>query len=161
MAAGRRTSVDTITGFLPWRFSQRPSLADVVVLPAPWRPSSSTTRGLGASFVRPPSVPAKSASSSSRTIFTTCCAGDRLRSTAWSIARSRTRSMNALTTLKLTSASSSARRISRSTSSTCDSVRRTSPLRAVKAFWIRELSESNIVYPDRTAAAAARADGAS
>ena len=52
--------------------------------------------------------------------------------------------MNALTTLKLTSASSSARRISRRTSSTCDSVSRTSPRRAVKAFWMRELSESNM-----------------
>ena len=63
----------------PAASATRPSLPDVVVLPAPCRPSSSTTRGFGASFVRPPSVPAKSASSSSRTIFTTCCAGDRLR----------------------------------------------------------------------------------
>ena len=78
MAAGRRTSVDTVTGCLPWRVSHIASLPEVVVLPEPWSPSSRITRGRGALSVRPPLVSPKSASSSSRTIFTTCCAGDRL-----------------------------------------------------------------------------------
>src|SRR5690349_15655181 len=51
--------------------------------------------------------------------------------------------MNALTTWKLTSASSSARRISRSADSMCSGVRRTSPRSEVKAPWIRVLSDSN------------------
>ena len=45
--------------------------------------------------------------------------------------------------LKLTSASSSASRISRSAVSTCSWVRRTSPRRDVKALWMRVLSDSN------------------
>ena len=35
IAAGRRTSVETISGCFPWRFSHCPSLPDVVVLPDP------------------------------------------------------------------------------------------------------------------------------
>ena len=72
IAAGRRTSVDTISGCRPCRISHFPSLPDVVVLPEPCRPSSSTTRGVGASFRRPPSASPNSASSSSRTILVTC-----------------------------------------------------------------------------------------
>src|SRR5688572_24322807 len=144
MAAGRRTSVDTVTGCLPCLVSHRASLPVVVVLPDPWRPRSRTTRGFGASGLRPPGVSPNSASSSSRTIFRTCCAGDRLLRTAWSMALSRTRSMNALTTWKLTSASSRARRISRSTPSTCSGVRRTSPRSVEKASWMRVLSDSNM-----------------
>ena len=34
-AAGRRTSVDTISGCFPWRVSHSPSFPDVVVLPEP------------------------------------------------------------------------------------------------------------------------------
>ena len=80
MAAGRRTSVETTTGWRPWRASIRASLPVVVVLPEPCRPSMRMTRGVrrGPPTGRPwrrRTAP----SSSSRTILTTCCAGDRLR----------------------------------------------------------------------------------
>src|SRR4030095_12279009 len=52
--------------------------------------------------------------------------------------------MNALTTLKLTSASSSASRISRSAVSTCSGVSRTSPRSDLKTSWMRVLSDSNM-----------------
>ena len=52
--------------------------------------------------------------------------------------------MNALTTLKLTSASSSASRISRSAVSTCSGVSRTSPRSDWKTSWMRVLSDSNM-----------------
>src|SRR5262245_2056030 len=52
--------------------------------------------------------------------------------------------MNALTTLKLTSASSSASRISRSAFSTCSGVSRTSPRSDLKTSWMRVLSDSNM-----------------
>ena len=45
MAAGRRTSVDTSSGWRPCRVSHVPSFPAVVVLPEPWRPSSRITRG--------------------------------------------------------------------------------------------------------------------
>ena len=83
-----------------------------------WRRSSSCPSPEGrasGSRADAPTTPAarpwrrrRAPSSSSRTILTTCWLGVRLLRTAWSIARSRTRSTNALTTLKLTSASSSA-----------------------------------------------------
>src|SRR4029453_15744403 len=79
---GPPPAVDTSNGFFPCRVSHFPSLADVVVLPDPWRPSSSTTRGVGASFRRPPSASPNSASISSRTILMTCWPGDRLLRTA-------------------------------------------------------------------------------
>ena len=91
-----------------------------------------------------PAGPRRARSSSSRTIFTTCCAGVRLRSTSWPTARSRTRSMKAFTTLKLTSASSNAIRISRSADSTADSDSRASPRKVRNTSWSRLLSESNI-----------------
>src|SRR4029450_9877641 len=79
-----------------------------------------------------------------RTILTTCWLGVRLLRTAWSIARSRTRSTKAETTLKLTSASSSAVRISRRAASTVSSVRRVSLLSDWKTSWRRVLSVSNM-----------------
>ena len=144
IAAGRRTSVETRIGCFPCFASHRPSFPDVVVLPDPCRPSRRMTRGCADDGGRPPALSPKSASISSRTIRTTCCAGVRLFRTSWSTALSRTRSMNALTTLKLTSASSSAIRISRSAASTVCSVRRTSPRSDRKTPWRRSLSESNI-----------------
>src|SRR5690349_9900647 len=57
--------------------------------------------------------------------------------------------MKALTTLKLTSASSSAMRISRSAASTVCSVRRASPRRERNTPCSRSLSESNMVYSRR------------
>src|SRR5688500_16993864 len=63
--------------------------------------------------VRPAAWPPISAVSSSLTILTTCWPGLSWRCTSTPSARSRTLAVNCLTTLKLTSASSSARRISR------------------------------------------------
>src|SRR5215831_9135954 len=103
------------------------------------------TRGRLVVACRPPSVLPKSASISSRTILTTCWAGDRLRSTSCPIARSRTRSTNALTTLKLTSASSRASRISRKAASTFSGVSRPSPRRDLKTSCRRVLRESNML----------------
>src|SRR5581483_6985938 len=83
------------------------------VLPEPWRPASRITVGgrpANASFESPLPI---AAVSSSWTIFTTCWPGVRLFSTSAPSARSRTRATKSLTTAKLTSASSSARRISR------------------------------------------------
>ena len=116
----------------------------VVVLPEPCSPSIKITRGRAVVSCSPPLASPNSASSSSRTILMTCCDGFRPFWTSTSIARSRTRSTNALTTLKLTSASSSARRISPSTLSTVASVRRVSPLSDWKTSWRRLLSASNI-----------------
>ena len=82
--------------------------------------------------------------------------GVRLRRTSWSIARSRTRSTNALTTLKLTSASSSASRISRSAASTWASVRRASPRSDLKTSCRRVLSDSNMRRSEWGANCAAR-----
>ena len=70
-----------------------------------------------------------SATSSSFTIFTTCCAGVRLSMTSEPSARSFTWATNSRTTLKLTSASSSARRISRMAASTSSAVSLPWPLR--------------------------------
>ncbi len=149
MAAGRRTSVDTSIGCRPCDVSHRASLADVVVLPDPCSPSIKTTRGVRGVGGNPPSASPKSASISSRTIRTTCCAGVRLRSTSSPTAFARTRSMNALTTRKFTSASSSASRISRSAASTVASVSRASPRRDLKTSCRRVLSDSNIVLCSR------------
>ena len=63
--------------------------------------------------VRPADWPPIRAVSSSLTILTTCWPGLSWRVTSTPSARSRTLEVNCLTTLKLTSASSSARRISR------------------------------------------------
>ena len=152
MAAGRRTSVDTSSACRPCRVSQRPSLPLVVVLPEPCRPSISTTRGRWSVGCSPPAASPNSASISSRTMRRTCWPGVRLRSTSWSSARSRTRSTNALTTLKLTSASSSARRISRSAVSTVASVRRPSPRIVRKTSCNRPLSASNMAVSSAPAA---------
>ncbi len=144
MAAGRRTSVDTMIGWRPSRVRRRASLALVVVLPEPCRPRSRMTRGDAEVGGKPPLASPNSASISSRTIATTCWAGVRLLRTSSPTARSRTRSINALTTLKLTSASSSAIRISRSAASTDCSVRRASPRIWRKTSWRRSLRESNM-----------------
>ena len=144
MAAGRRTSVETSSGCRPCLTSQRPSFPAVVVFPEPWSPSSRMTRGCACDGGSPPAVSPNSASISSRTIRTTCCAGVRLFSTSSSTARSRTRSMNALTTLKLTSASSSAIRISRSAASTVASVSRTSPRSERNTACRRSLRDSSM-----------------
>ena len=87
------------------------------------RPESDESR-LGAAH--------EAAVSSSSTILMTVCPGVRLLSTSWPTARSRTSATKSLTTLKLTSASSSARRISRMAASTSASESRPLPVRFLK-----------------------------
>ncbi len=54
MAAGRRTSVETTSGYRPCFASIRASLPVVVVLPEPCRPSMRMTFGSGPPVVSPP-----------------------------------------------------------------------------------------------------------
>ena len=89
------------------RASRRPSSC-----PSPGGRRAGSRSAASASTSRELPEPISSVSSS-WTIFTTCCAGVSLFSTSSPIARSRTRATKSLTTSKLTSASSSARRISR------------------------------------------------
>ena len=84
-----------------------------VVLPEPWSPAISTTVGGLEENASSRAAPPISSVSSSETIFTTCCPGLSLPTTSAPSARSLTASVKLLTTLKLTSASSSASRISR------------------------------------------------
>ena len=87
----------------------------------------------------------RSATSSSLTILTTCWPADRLSRTSWPMARSRTRAMKSLTTLKLTSASRSARRTSRIAASTSASLIRPRPVRLPRVLRRRSLRVSNMV----------------
>ena len=89
------------------------SFAAAVVLPEPWRPASRITVGRAAAKASRESPPPIIAVSSSWTIFTTCWPGVRLFVTSSPTARSFTRATKSFTTWRLTSASSSARRISR------------------------------------------------
>src|SRR5262245_14786726 len=82
-----------------------------------------TVGGWGAAESRWP-LPPSSSTSSSWTTLTTCWAGVSDLSTSWPTALSRTRSRKPRTTLKLTSASSSATRTSRSASWMLSSVSR-------------------------------------
>ena len=84
-----------------------------------------------------------SAVSSSWTIFTTCWPGVRLFVTSAPSARSRTRATKSFTTLKLTSASSSARRISRIAREIASSSSVPRPRRSPSAAWSRSESVSN------------------
>src|SRR5439155_13551025 len=124
--------------------SRSASFAAAVVFPEPCRPASRITVG-----GRPPNasceLPAPmSAVSSSWTIFTTCWPGVRLFATSAPSARSRTRATKSFTTLKLTSASSSARRISRMAREIASSSRRPRPRRSPRAAWSLSDSVSNI-----------------
>ena len=122
--------------------SHRPSFAAVVVLPEPCRPSSRMTRGRA-------SRPEAARVAEEREHLVADDPDDllRRRQAAQDLLvhrPSRTRSMNALTTLKLTSASSSAIRISRRAASTVASVSRASPRSERKTSWRRVLSDSNM-----------------
>src|SRR4051812_17481917 len=111
IAAGRCRSAATSPGLRPSLRRCSESFAAAVVLPEPWRPASRITACLGSTS---PEAPAPiSSASSSCTTFTTCWPGVRLFSTSSPSARSRTRATKSRTTCRLTSASSSARRISR------------------------------------------------
>ena len=145
IAAGRRTSVETTIGWRPCFASHFASLPVVVVLPEPCSPSIKITRGRADGFLQPAlRVAEQREQLIANDLDDLLRSGSRPFWTSSSIARSRTRSTNALTTLKLTSASSSARRISPSTLSTVASVRRVSPLSDWKTSWRRLLSASNI-----------------
>ena len=86
-----------------------------------------------------------SSTSSSWTIFTTCWPAVRLCRTSAPMAFSRTRATKSLTTLKLTSASSSARRTSRMAASTSASLIRPRPVRLPSVARRRSLRVSNTV----------------
>jgi hypothetical protein len=133
-----------MSGWRPLDLNQAASLAELVVLPEPWRPAISTTvGGFGAKtiwIVSPPRV----AISSSWTALTTCWAGLRAFESSRPTRSSRTRPMKFLTTLKLTSASRRASRISRRTSSTSSSERRPLPRSLVKMPSKRSERASNM-----------------
>ena len=146
-ALGRCRSAATSSGVWPWSLSHVPSLPARVVLPDPCRPASMTTVGgclASCSWrVCPPRMP----TSSSLTILTTCCAGLSAWLTSAPSARSRTEAMNALTTGSATSASSRARRMSRSVALTSCSVRRPLPRRFLKVAVRRSDREENTRKP--------------
>ena len=143
-AAGRYGSAATRSGRRPSLTTCRASLAVEVVLPEPWSPTMATTAGLPERWnVRSPAD--RRSTSSSLTIFTTCWPAVRLESTSAPIAFSRTRATKSLTTLKLTSASSSASRTSRIAASTSASVIRPRPVRVPSVFRSRSLRVSNMV----------------
>ena len=91
-------------------------------MPEPCRPAIRITVGPLEAIASSLPVPPISAASSSLTIFTTCWPGSRLFSTSAPRQRSFSVLVKDLTTLKLTSASSRARRISRIAASTSDSL---------------------------------------
>src|SRR5712691_11273506 len=95
----------------------------------------------------PTSLPPRSCCSSSRTTLVTCCAGENAVSTSSPTAFSRTRLVNSLTTLKWTSASRSATRISFSAFSMCHALRLASPRRVLKTRSILSCRLSNIRVP--------------
>ncbi len=124
-AAGRLTSSDAISAFLPcFSLISLPSLAVVVVLPEPCRPTIMITAGgrtsrLSGAVPSPPSI----ATSSSLTILTTCWPGVTDLRTFWPTAFSVTAAMKSRATGSATSASSSATRTSRIASRTSCSFR--------------------------------------
>ena len=122
IAAGRYISSATRRGRFPCFLSMSASFPAEVVLPEPCRPTSMMTVGGFELMLSRLSVPPMSAVSSSSTILTTVCAAVNVSSTSCPMARSFTRFTKSFTTLKLTSASRSAIRISRMASFTSSSV---------------------------------------
>ena len=129
-AAGRCKSQAMSTGVRPFFLSQAASLAQVVVLPAPFRPTT-RMRACGPRL-RGAASPPSSAANSSWKILTICWPGVTLRSTSSPRAFSLTRAMKFLATLKCTSASSRASRTSRRASLTLASLIRPCPRRSLK-----------------------------
>jgi len=143
-AAGRCQSPATSNGRCPLRRMYAASLALVVALPEPCRPTIRYTLG-GALAMRSgtdfsPTV----RTSSSWTILTTCWPGPSALLTSAPTARSRIRPTRSLATRKLTSASSRARRISRRAVSTSAAERRPLPRSPLKIPLRRLESPSNI-----------------
>ncbi len=120
-------------------------MADAVVFPEPWSPAIITTLGGFDDVVSLPVVPPRVWTSSSLTILMTCCAGERLLATSAPCARSFTRRMKLRATTTLTSASSSATRSSRQTSSISLSVSFPRLRSLVKMPSKRSASVSNMV----------------
>ena len=143
-AAGRYGSAATRSGRRPCLTIWRASLAVLVVLPEPWRPTMTTTAGLPLRWKTRSPAPSRP-TSSSWTIFTTAWPAVRLCRTSVPIACSRTRATKSLTTLKLTSASSSARRTSRIAASTSASLIRPLPVSEPRVARRRSLRVSNTV----------------
>src|SRR5580658_1874499 len=125
-------STDTICGRWPFFVSQRASLPVEVVLPEPCNPTIRKTLGGSLANLSFDSWLPRTLISSSLMIPITCCEGDSELSTSCPIARVLPLSMRCLTTLKLTSASSSATRTSRRAVSIFSAVRRPSPRRFLK-----------------------------
>ena len=114
-----------------------------VVLPAPCRPASMmTVGGFLARFNRRVSPP-RISMSSSLTILTTCWAGLSASETSAPRARSLMRLINPRTTVRETSASSNAKRISRVVALISASVNLPLPRRPARADCRRSDSESN------------------
>ena len=156
-AAGRCRSAPTSSGRRFWLLSRRASLAEAVVFPEPWRPAIITTLGGFDDVVSLPVVPPRVWTSSSLTILMTCCAGLRLFATSAPWARSLTRRMKLRATRTLTSASSSATRSSRQTSSISLSV----SFPRLRSLWKmpskRSASVSNMAQASTVVSASSRA----
>src|SRR5512146_2102361 len=144
MAAGRWRSAATSAGLRPSFSSSSASFAAAVVLPDPWSPARRIVVGGRGEKARRESEEPRSSVSSSWTIFTTSWPGVRLFRTVSPSARSRTWATNSLTTPKLTSASSRARRTSRMAREIASSSRTPRPRRSPRALWSFSLSASNI-----------------
>ena len=141
-AAGRWRSHATRPGRFPSFRRRRASLAAAVVLPDPCRPARRITVGGRANARRESPVPMSSVSSS-WTIFTTCWPGVRLLRTSCPSARSLTDAVKSRATSRLTSASSSARRISRIAFDTASSSRLPLRPRPPRVAWSLSESVSN------------------
>src|ERR1017187_8440632 len=138
-------------GRWPPFLSHAASLPAVVVLPEPCSPAiRMTLGGCEANLKRAVSLPS-SVISSSRTILITCSEGESAVSTSVPTAFTRICSIRSVTTLRLTSASSSATRIRLSASVMFSSVSVPWPRRTLKARCNLSVRFSNIgllqVYP--------------
>ena len=125
------------------------SFAVAVVLPDPCRPAMRITVGGRGANATPALEPPMSAVSSSLTILTTCWPGFSWFSTSEPRQRSLTVEVNDLTTLKLTSASSSARRISRIVALTSASVSVPRERTSASVAWSFSESVSNTASQSR------------
>ena len=131
-------------GLCPPFLSHAASLPAVVVLPEPCNPAIKITDGgCEANLKRAVSLPS-SVISSSRTILITCSEGESAVSTSVPTAFTRICSIRSCATLRLTSASSSATRISRRASVMFSSVSVPCPRRVLKARCNLSVRFSNI-----------------
>ncbi len=128
-------------------FKRRASLAVVVVLPEPCKPTIRIgTGGVARKSMGTASLP-KTRTSSSLTILMTCWPGVMERVTSEPVARVRTCSTKARTTSRDTSASIKARRISRKVALTSASLSAPRPVIFLNILPRRSLRLSNIHIP--------------